>query len=176
MQNITSTVMALVITILLILVAPMITLTERNDDVVQEKVKQLVEEFVIDVRNTGVLTISKYSILESRLATTGNTYDIEIELQILDENPGKKGTQTNVLKIGENLYYTEYTSQVLSRLESGDIQLKEGDYIHLYVKNQNKTFAQRMNSKFWTFLNEEQYVISADSSGMIIVNYMDKEM
>ena len=63
-----------------------------------------------------------------------------MEVQHLDENPGKKTTQANYTKIGENVYYSEYTTQVLEQLESsttGEISLKEGDRIVVNVKNTN---------------------------------------
>ena len=45
-----------------------------------------------------------YEEFEERLASTGNTYEIELEVKILDENPGKKAAQANYTKIGENVY------------------------------------------------------------------------
>ena len=125
MQKSTATVIAICVSAALLFVAPLVTLTARNDNVVQENVKLMVNEFVIDVQNTGKLTMAKYQDLESKLAATGNTYNVDIELQYLDENPGKKTTQANYTKIGENVYYVEYTTQVLNQLKNNDIiQLK----------------------------------------------------
>ena len=56
----TSIIIALVIAAALILISPLVTLTERNDNVVQEYVKVIVDEFVADVQNTGKLTKTKY--------------------------------------------------------------------------------------------------------------------
>ena len=46
MQNSTSTVIALFVAAIFLFVVPLVTLTERNDNVVQENVKLIVEEFV----------------------------------------------------------------------------------------------------------------------------------
>ena len=180
MQNSTSTILALVVAGVLIFIVPLITLTGRSDNVVQENVELIVEEFVTEVRNTGKLTRAQYQDLVNELDATGNTYDIEIEIQHLDENPGKKTAQANYTKIGENVYYSEFTTQVLKQIgieideypvgTSDTIILKEGDYISVDVKNENSTTAQTLKSSFIGFSNAGEYVISARSSGMVTVN------
>ena len=178
MQNTTTNVIAICLAAALLFVAPLVALTERNDNVVQENVELLVNEFVTEVQNTGVLTQAKYQSLENSLAATGNTYNVEMEIQYLDENPGKKTTQANYTKIGENVYYSEYTSQILKKLCVGEestnndskILLKEGDRIVVNVKNTNTTQAQTLKGSLLSFTNAGQYTISASSTGMINVN------
>ena len=68
MQNSTSTVIALFVAAIFLFVVPLVTLTERNDNVVQENVKLIVEEFVTDIKNTGKLTNAKLQDFENRLA------------------------------------------------------------------------------------------------------------
>ena len=172
MQNSTSTWVALFVAAVFIFIVPLVTLTTRNDNVVQENVKLIVEEFVTDVKNTGEITKEKYENFENKLLATGNTYNIDMEVKYLDENPGKKLTQANYTKIGENVYYSEYTSQILNKLDSasGKITLKEGDRIYVEVSNENSTAAQTIKSSFLSFSNEGEKVIKADSSGMVTVN------
>ena len=57
MQNTTTTVIAICLAATLLFVAPLVSLTERNDNVVQENVELLVNEFVTDVQNTGIINI-----------------------------------------------------------------------------------------------------------------------
>lgn len=174
MQNTTTNVIAICLAATLLFVAPLVSLTERNDNVVQENVELLVSEFVTDIQNTGVLSQAKYQSLENSLAATGNAYNVEMEVQHLDENPGKKTTQANYTKIGENVYYSEYTTQVLNHLENVNEEykmcLKEGDRIVVSVKNINTTQAQTLKGSLLSFTNAGQYTISASSTGMINVN------
>lgn len=175
MQNSTSTIIALFVGAVLLFVVPIVTLTTRNDNVTQENVKLIVEEFVTDIKNTGLLTTEKYQNFENRLSATGNTYNIEMEIQHLDENPGKKLTQSNYTKIGENVYYSEYTTQILDKILTTDgtqksIQLKEGDMVYVGVSNENTTAAQNLKGSFLNFSNAGEEVISAKSSGMVNVN------
>lgn len=176
--NTTTTIIAIVVAGILIFIVPMATLTSRVDNVTQENVKLIVAETVTDIQNTGILTKAKYQDLENQLAATGNVYDVEIEIMHLDENPGKKTAQANYTKIGENVYYSDYTTQILNQLgignensnSNGTITLKEGDRISITVKNQNNTTAQTLIGSLLGFSNDGEYAIFASSSGMINVN------
>ncbi len=171
MQNTTSTIIALFLAAILLFVVPLVTLTDRNDNVVNENVKMIVEEFVTDIKNTGTLTTTKYQNFENKLTSTGNAYNIEMEIKYLDENPGKKTEQVNYTKIGENVYYSDYTTQIHEKLDAqGKISLKEGDIVYVGVTNDNSTTAQTLKGSLLSFSNEGQYVISANSSGMVNVN------
>ena len=182
MQNSASTILALIVAGVLLFIVPVVTLTDRSDNVTQENVKLIVEQFVTEVRNTGKITRAQFQDFRNELEATGNiSYNIDIELKFLDENPGKKTAQANYTKIGENLYYSEYTTQVLKRLgiKSDDqavnstddtIFLKEGDYISVQVKNDDKTPAQTVKSSLFRVSNSDEYVIYAQSSGMVTVN------
>lgn len=181
MQNTTSTIIAMVLAGVLLFVAPLVTLTDRSDNVTQENVELIVEEFVTEIRNTGKLTRGKYESFESRLNALGNnTYDIEMEIKILDENPGKKTSQVEYTKIGENVYYSEFTTQILKQIgikidneepsNNDTILLKQGDLVYVEVTNENSTTAQTLKSSFIGFSNAGEYAITASSSGMVTVN------
>lgn len=175
-----TTILAIFLAVVLVVGVPLMTLTSRVDNVTQENVKLMVDEFVTEIKNTGKLSRTAYQNFENRLAATGNTYDIEIEINHLDENPGKKTAQANYTKIGENVYYTEYTTQVLKHIgievddeipDSTDTMiLKEGDMVYVSVKNENSTAAQTLKSSLFNYSNAGEYVISASSSGMVTVN------
>ena len=77
MQNSTSTMIALFVAAVLLFIVPLATLTDRSDNVTQENVKLVVEEFVTDIRNTGKLTRAKFQDFENKLDATGNnSYNI----------------------------------------------------------------------------------------------------
>ena len=61
-----------------------------------------------------------------------------MQLQVLDENPGKKTTQAESTKIGENVYYTMYTSQILDTINPSSgttktLALKEGCLLYTSI-------------------------------------------
>ena len=87
------TVIAIVLAAVLMFVFPLMTMSDRTDDVSQLSVETATTDFVDDVRTTGKLTMDKYSKFVENISATGNSYDVEMELNVLDENPGKKTTQ-----------------------------------------------------------------------------------
>ena len=180
-QSIGTTILAGVVGLGLLFIVPMVTLTGRADKVTQENVQLMVDEFVTEVANTGRLNTSGYEAFEDKLNSTGNLYDIEIEIYHLDENPGKKTAQTNYTKIGENVYYIEYTAQILPQIgidlgsgevkeEEQDMLLKQGGIIKVRVRNTNPTANQTLESSALGFSNADEYVIEASSSAMVTVN------
>ena len=87
------TVVAIALAAVLMYVFPLKTMADRTDDVAHLSVKTATTEFVDDVRTSGKLTMDKYSKFIETIGTTGNAYDVEMEVQRVDENPGKKTTQ-----------------------------------------------------------------------------------
>ena len=71
-----------------------------------------VSEFVDKIRTTGKITQANYNEFVETISATGNIYNVEMELQIKDENLGKKVSQAQASKIGENVYYSIFTSQI----------------------------------------------------------------
>ena len=132
----------------------------------------MTSNFVNEIRTIGKLTSEKYNKFVEELTSTGNTYDIEMEFKILDENPGKKSTQSAKDKIGENVYYSVFTTQIQEALEGENkvYNLKEGDIINVSVKNTNLTLSQSLKNFFYTVVGNDTYTIAASSSGLVLRN------
>lgn len=165
------TIVAIFLAAILMFVFPMMTLADRTDDISSLAAQTATTELVDGIRTTGKVTIDDYEKYLSDLASTGNTYDVEITIQQLDENPGVKTTQAEATKIGENLYYNIYTTQVLEQLDStGRITLKEGDIVTVSAKNNNQTISQMLSNFFYAITGNDTYRISAQASGVVAVN------
>ena len=162
------TVIAIVLAAVLMFVFPLMTMSDRTDDVSQLAVETATTDFVDEVRTTGKITPYKYSKYIENIGSTGNTYNVEMQVQVLDENPGKKTTQSQKDKIGENVYYSVYTSQIEDILNSNkNYNLKEGDLFSVNVKNTNQTLAQQLKNFFYTVVGNDTYTIAASHGGMV---------
>lgn len=164
------TIVAIGLAAVLMFVFPLMTMSDRTDDVSQLTVETATTEFVDDVRSKGKLTMDGYSKFEESISATGNAYDIEMEIKVLDENPGKKTTQATSTKIGENVYYSKYTSQILDELAKGTLTLKEGDIFSVNVKNTNSTLSQQLKNFFYTVSGNDTYTIAAEHAGIVTAN------
>ena len=165
------TVVAIFLAAILMFIFPLMSLAERNDDISQLSVQTATAEFVENVRTTGKMTLDDYEGYLSTISATGNSFDVEVLIQQLDENPGVKTTQAEVTKIGENLYYNIYTTQVEELLDdTGRIRLKEGDIVTVTAKKTNKTISQLLRNFFYTISGNESYQIAGQSTGVVSVN------
>ncbi len=162
------TVVAIVLAATLMFVFPLMTMSNRADDVSQLSVQSLTTQFVDDVRTTGKITSDKYNKFVENIHSTGNTYDVEIEVKVRDENPGKKTTQANSKKIGEDVYYSIYTTQIENTLKNNnEYNLKEGDIVSVSVKNTNTTMSQQLSGGTSTGLTG---TIAGEASGIVTAN------
>lgn len=162
------TIVAIFLAAVLMFVFPLMSMSERTDDVSELAVQTATTEFVDKVRTTGKLTLDDYDKYVSTLSSTGNSFDVDIELQILDENPGVKTTQASMTKIGENLYYNFYTSQVEEMLNKDSrVILKEGDRVAVTAKNTNQTISQILKNFFYQLAGNDTYQIAAQHAGIV---------
>lgn len=160
------TVVAIIVATIIMGVFPLMAMADQTDKTSNLTVQTATTEFVNNVRATGVLTMTNYDNFMSTLAATGNSYDVEISVQILDENPAKKTTTSTT--IGNNVYYTKYTTQVIDELSNnGSMSLKEGDIISVSVENTNTTIAHQLRNFIYKVTGNSSSTITAEASGMV---------
>ena len=105
MNDTVMSVIAIFLAAVLMFVFPLMATADRSDDISQQAVQTATTEFVDNIRATGKITQAKYDNFVSTIAETGNTFDVEIEAQKLDDTARKKTTQAKSSKVGENNYY-----------------------------------------------------------------------
>jgi len=166
-----TTVIAIGLAAILMFVFPLMAVSERSDDIAELTVQTATNEFVDDVRTTGKLTYEDYENYLSTISSTGNSFDVEIQIQSLDSNPSIKVAAAETTKIGENVYYNVYTSQIEEQLTKyKKISLKEGDIITVTVKNTNTTISQLLRNFFYQVTGNDTYQIAAQHGGIVTVN------
>ena len=113
-----------------------------------------------------------YDKFVETISSTGNTYNVEMQVQVKDENLGKKVSQAQADKIGENVYYSVYTSQIEKALDGSNATYycKEGDIVSVSVKNTNQTISQQLKNFFYTVTGNDSYTIAAEHAGIVTAN------
>lgn len=165
------TIVAIFLASILMFVFPLMSISERNDDIAQLGVQTATIEFVENIGSTGKITMADYDAYLQSLVATGNTYDVDMEVKVLDENPGKKTTWAVTDKIGENIYYSVYTSQIQDVLATDSkYVLKEGDVVTVSVKNTNTTISQMLRNFFYTVSGQDTYQVMAQHATMVKSN------
>ena len=171
------TIVAIFLAAILMFVFPLMTMADKSDDVSQLSVQNATTDFTNKIRTTGYISQDDYDNFILTLASTGNSYNAEITVQKLDQNPAKKSSG-DTTTIGQNVYYTMYTTQIMEQINPNATQypngrtllLKEGDIISVSVKNTNTTIAQLLRNAFYKVTGNDTYQISASHGGIVTVN------
>lgn len=169
------TVIAIFLAAILMFVFPLMSVSEKSDTISQLTVQTATTDFVDKVRTTGQLTLDDYDKYIQTITSTGNSFDVEMMVQVMDENIGVKTTNAEKTKIGENIYYTLYTSQLEELLNNTQntkhrLSLKEGDRVSVTVKNTNTTIAQTLRNFFYRIAGNDTYQIAVQYAGIVTVN------
>lgn len=171
MNDTVMSVVAIFLAGVLMFIFPLMSTADRGDDISQQAVQTATTEFVDNIRSTGKITEDKLYNFSQTIAATGNAYDVQIETKILDENAKRKTTQAQGSKVGENEYYSEYTTQIQDQIDkTGSYNMKEGDIVSVTVKNTNKTISQILKNFFYQVTGNNTYNIAAKHSGIVNVN------
>lgn len=165
------TVIAIALAAILMFVFPLMTMSDRADDVSQTAVKAAVTSFVNESATKGKITKEDYNKLVQTITSTGNTYDVELSVQVRDSNLAKKKSLSQADKIGENIYYTVYTSQIQDKLDTdGSYLCKEGDIISAKAKNTNQTISDQLKNFFYSVTGNDSYSIAGEATAMVSSN------
>ncbi len=169
------TIIAIFLAAILMFVFPLMSVSEKSDTISQLTVQTATTDFVDKVRTTGQLTLDDFDKYIQTITSTGNSFDVEMMVQVMDENIGVKTTNAEKTKIGENIYYTLYTSQLEDLLNNTNntthrLSLKEGDRVSVTVKNTNTTIAQTLRNFFYRIAGNDTYQIAVQYAGIVTVN------
>ena len=160
-------VICIILGAILMFVFPMMSMSARNDDIAQVAVQSATAEYVSTISSTGKITSEEYDKFVQTVYATGNTYDIEFEIQVSDGNPAKKTTTVNPTKTGEQEYYSVFTNEVMDKLnKDGEYVLKKGDIVTVTVKNNNQTLFQTLQSVFYS-TTSDSYQIGAQQAAVV---------
>jgi len=174
MESTLMTIVGLFLVATLMFIVPLMAVSERNNDIAQATAQTAVADFVNNAANAGAIRPSEYEALVAELNSTGNTFEITIEVQHLDENFGKKNNTTSGNLVGENQRYSTFTTEILDYMYPDDIEntinypLKKGDIVVVTVKNTNETLATQLRRFAYKVTGRGTYEIVASASAMAI--------
>lgn len=180
MEETAVTIFGMLIAIIIMFIVPVILISDTSDDISELVVQTATAEFVDDIIKTGQITSNRYYDFVTTLNSSGNSYEIDMEVKILDENTAKIFTGGIP---GDNTYYSMFTSQIeekLSQLDQeaadtgnsvmGKLILKQGDGVSVTVKNSSTTFSQALKSFYYKATGADLHIISASASGTVAID------
>lgn len=181
MSDTLMTIIAVFAAAIIMFVFPLMWTANSQEDISQTSVETIVANFVNTVATKGKLTKLDYEDFIYKLNATGNSFDVEIEIQKLDDNPGKKTVIAHQDKIGENVYYSIFTSTILYddslgiyKNSTSEFLLNKGDYIIVKAKNTNVTLATQIKNFLFRIVGKDTHTIAASATALIINNGQSK--
>lgn len=159
------TIISIMLVAVLLFAVPLMSTANQNDNITGTTVKTLLSEFVNTSAKEGKITLENYENLIQKLYATGNSYDLQLEVQILSDNPGKDENRKNT--IGENIYYSVFSNSIVPEIEKGEYPLKQGDYVKAKVRNTNLTMGTQIKNFVYSIMGGDTTAIEASSSALV---------
>lgn len=151
MKETLSMIISVILLVILLVLLPLYNYFERQDDMSYNVALKAVTAFIDEVSDNGYIDQTTYDKFIQRIATTGNTYKIDLEAQVRTLTPDPDGETDAYIE----QYKTYYSKDILesgnantSTITSNDTTLKNnaffldtGDRIKVQIKNTNTTMA-----------------------------------
>ena len=180
MENSSMDIIGIFVSAILMFIVPLFLIADRSDDVSQLVAQTSTNEFVNEVIKSGTITSDNYQRFTSTLFSSGNTFDIDLEVKILDKTTSKVVTDKDSREIGNNSYYSLYTSQVEDKIglsstsegnnKYGKLILKQGDQVSVTVRNSSKTLSQTLKNIYYNITGTDIHIIVAAASWTVAIN------
>lgn len=162
------TIIAIVVAALVIAVFPLMAVSERANDQAQVVAESKVSDFVNNAATTGSIKSTSYDNLITALSSTGNTYNVDMQVERMGENIGVKSAWIQGDVMGENSTYQIYSQSIEEDLaRTGVFSLNRGDKLTVTVKNSNKTLASNFRSFVYGISGQNNYDIVAEYTAAV---------
>lgn len=152
---------------------PLMSISNQDDKIAYNKAYTTLVDFTNNAATVRKIDTDNLSSFVEELSATGNVYEVQVEVQRLDQNPSKKVTQVETTKIGENLYYTEYYTFYTNDVPAGtgagsepsiyNIKLGSGDIVTVKIKKTNITIFEQWKGFFLQTTGRNQQELSSTS-------------
>lgn len=121
MEDTPISIIGIVLSAIIMFIVPLILIADRTDDISQLIVQTATSEFVDEVIKSGKISAKRYQEFINELQSSGNTYEIDMEVRIADTNTSKVFSENfgdgNSNRIGPITYYSIYTSQIEEKIK-----------------------------------------------------------
>jgi hypothetical protein len=178
LSNSVAKVFAAILAIVLLLIWPVSSALNKQDDISEIVVINSVTKFVDSVRDKGYITPTIYKQFTEQMALTGNTYDIQMVHRHKRYDPIY--SDDGVFQGGYNVNYEEFfNSQIDAKIFPSNSSEKvdspnriykfaTGDFFDVTVKNTNRTMGTLMNDFLTGGINNPNEKIVIPYGGMVL--------
>ncbi|BCN30246.1 hypothetical protein [Anaeromicropila herbilytica] len=157
-----SKIVAIIISILLLFVAPLMYLTQKQDMISQVYVSNETASLVDSIRNTGYLSSEMYTAFLRKISATNVSYQISIVHAHKLVEPLFDDVTASYTDEYVSYYENTYDEDIRKALEeNGEYSFSKGDYITIKVVNQSETLGTKLQKMIYRAnIPKEQIVVT----------------
>jgi hypothetical protein len=161
-MNSFSKIISILIAVVLMFVAPLLYLSQKQDAINQTVIEKETTEFINTIRNNGYVTREMYRRYIEKIDKTGNLYNIEICHAHKKTVPNYDESTNTVLDGYYSYNLNTYQDEIFESFDKDeDYLFNQGDFISVTVTNRNKTMATRiMEAIYSRALQTEQIIFT----------------
>lgn len=128
---------------------PLLAMSEKTYDSARESIDSATEKLVNKVTRTGKFTTEDYDSYIKEIEATGNTLDVQIEIEELSGNAAKKTSKADGTVQSTDNYTIYYTTQILDYLNAnnGVYELEPGDKFTVKAETTNRTIKEVLSGR-----------------------------
>lgn len=170
MKDNLSIVISMILLVVLIVIFPLYNHFERQDDMSYNVALKATSNFVDEVVNSGYIDQETYDKYISDLSTTGNLYDVELEVhkkRYVKELTTEEYEEQYEIDYNDDIFakitdtVTEVNSVEQKKVVNGSYLLNAGDKFYVKTKNASTTMAGAVFN----------VIVPASQKDRIVVNY-----
>lgn len=159
-------VFSIMVAVIVFFLLPMYVAFEKKDDIAYALAVRITSELVENVKNNGYISKKMYDEYVSKMAVTGNTYEINFEHKSYKYNPVicsySDATYTKLLETFEyDIYKDQYLSTGIISYNGatyGNLVLSYSRSEEVYTENQILDVFATENNIVYTGMNKTDYV------------------
>ncbi len=160
-----------ILAIIIMFIFPVYIAYEKKDDISYALAVRYTQDFVDKVRSKGYITRELYQDYATRLLTTGNTYDIELEHRYVRFDPANTTGSENVKAVrGEEVYSTEHILNFMDNNIEHKYVMNVDDTFNVKIKNTNVTMATVIYNIVTVNMSKNNVRIHVDYGGKILAD------
>ena len=161
-MNPLSKIIAIILSVILMFIAPLLYMAQKQDVISQSYVSNKTTEFIDSIKNSGYISMQMYMDYINKIDATNNLYNIEIVHAKKVVEPLYNENSGNFLEDNYIYYVNTYQDKILETLDKGeDYKFSQGDYISITVVNRTKTIATRLMELFYSSdVPDEQILVT----------------
>ena len=174
MSDVFITLITVMLALILMFIFPLAFIGNQNEIITGDDIRILADDFVNKASREGKIIDTDYYEFLEKLNATGNTYNVSLEVQILDNT--NLSDRKDVYVVGENMYYSEFTTAIEDTLVAqGEYILKQGDYVKVKIENTNITFGTQIKRFMYGILGKDVTTMDTNSSAIVVSPSLNTE-